>query len=177
MVSAQISWPWLVLGNAFARSIRSIQWYEFTGTLGGSLWIWAANLSAFGLMVSILEGTWFRWKGFAKWSSVIGTLLVFALPFAASAHLWHYFKEDSEGKVAVTIAQPNFDPYEKFTSLTQAQQTDVLLGQFSEALAAEDSSVAASTWRGLLIAPEPSPATSGSHASPILPLGSRSKSS
>ena len=154
MVSAQISWPWLVLGNAFARSIRSIQWYEFTGTLGGSLWIWAANLSAFGLMVSILEGTWFRWKGFAKWSSVIGTLLVFALPFAASAHLWHYFKEDSEGKVAVTIAQPNFDPYEKFTSLTQAQQTDVLLGQFSEALAAGDSSVAASTWRGLLIAPE-----------------------
>ena len=154
MVSAQISWPWLVLGNAFARSIRSIQWYEFTGTLGGSLWIWAANLSGFGLMVSILEGTWFRWKGFAKWSSVIGTLLVFALPFAASAHLWHYFKEDSEGKVAVTIAQPNFDPYEKFTSLTQAQQTDVLLGQFSEALAAEDSSVAASTWRGLLIAPE-----------------------
>ena len=145
MVSAQISWPWLVLGNAFARSIRSIQWYEFTGTLGGSLWIWAANLSAFGLMVSILEGTWFRWKGFAKWSSVIGTLLVFALPFAASAHLWHYFEEDSEGKVAVTIAQPNFDPYEKFTSLTQAQQTEVLLNQFESA---------ASTWRGLLIAPE-----------------------
>ena len=145
MVSAQISWPWLVLGNAFARSIRSIQWYEFTGTLGGSLWIWAANLSAFGLMVSILEGTWFRWKGFAKWSSIIGTLLVFALPFAASAHLWHYFEEDSEGKVAVTIAQPNFDPYEKFTSLTQAQQTEVLLNQFESA---------ASTWRGLLIAPE-----------------------
>ena len=137
MVSAQISWPWLVLGNAFARSIRSIQWYEFTGTLGGSLWIWAANLSGFGLMVSILEGTWFRWKGFAKWSSVIGTLLVFALPFAASAHLWHYFKEDSEGKVAVTIAQPNFDPYQKFTSLTQAQQTDVLLNQFDSVLAAD----------------------------------------
>ena len=154
MVSAQISWPWLVLGNAFARSIRSIQWYEFTGTLGGSLWIWAANLSAFGLMVSILEGTWFRWKGFAKWSSVIGTLLVFALPFAASAHLWHYFEEDSEGTVAVTIAQPNFDPYEKFTSLTQTQQTDILLGQFSEALEAEDSSAAADAWRGLLIAPE-----------------------
>ena len=147
MVSAQISWPWLVLGNAFARSIRSIQWYEFTGTLGGSLWIWAANLSAFGLMVSILEGTWFRWKGFAKWSSVIATLLVFALPFAASAHLWRSFEEDSEGTVAVTIAQPNFDPYQKFTSLTQEQQTDILLGQFEEALAADSSAT-------LLIAPE-----------------------
>ncbi|MBQ3710955.1 MAG: apolipoprotein N-acyltransferase [Bacteroidales bacterium] len=149
LVSAQISWPWLVLGNAFARSIRSIQWYEFTGTLGGSLWIWAANLSAFGLMVSILEGTWFRWKGFAKWSSVLGALLVFALPFAASAHLWRSFEEDSEGTVAVTIAQPNFDPYQKFTSLTQAQQTEILLGQFSEALA-EDSQATPV----LLIAPE-----------------------
>ena len=29
----QISWPWLVLGNAFARSTRLVQWYEYTGTL------------------------------------------------------------------------------------------------------------------------------------------------
>ena len=42
---AEISWPWLVLGNSFARSTASIQWYEYTGTLGGSLWIWAVNLS------------------------------------------------------------------------------------------------------------------------------------
>ena len=137
MVSAQISWPWLVLGNAFARSIRSIQWYEFTGTLGGSLWIWAANLSLFGLTVSILEGTWFRWKAFAKWSSVLAMVLIFALPFAASAHIWHYFEEDSNGSVLVLIAQPNFDPYEKFQSLTQEQQTEILLGQFEEALAAD----------------------------------------
>ena len=146
MVSSQISWPWLVLGNAFARSIRSIQWYEFTGTLGGSLWIWAANLAFFGLMVSILEGTWFRWKAFAKWGSAIATVLVFALPFAASAHIWHYFQEDSDGTVSVTIAQPNFDPYEKFQSLTQQQQTEILLGQFEETLA--DSCPT------LLIAPE-----------------------
>ncbi|MFA6593057.1 MAG: apolipoprotein N-acyltransferase, partial [Bacteroidales bacterium] len=33
--SAQISWPWLTLGNAFAGSTSLIQWYEFTGTLGG----------------------------------------------------------------------------------------------------------------------------------------------
>ena len=137
MISAQISWPWLVLGNAFATSIRSIQWYEFTGTLGGSLWVWAANLSFFGLMVSILEGTWFRWNKFAKWTSVLATALVFGFPFAASAHLWHHFQEDSEGAVAVTIAQPNFDPYEKFQSLAQKQQTEILLGQFEEALAAE----------------------------------------
>lgn len=50
---AEISWPWLVLGNSFARTTWAIQWYEFTGTLGGSLWIWACNLSIFGLLVSL----------------------------------------------------------------------------------------------------------------------------
>ena len=32
---AEISWPWLVLGNAFAGTSSLVQWYEFTGTLGG----------------------------------------------------------------------------------------------------------------------------------------------
>ena len=53
---AEISWPWLVLGNAFARSTWAVQWYEFTGALGGSLWIWAANLGIFGLMTALSDG-------------------------------------------------------------------------------------------------------------------------
>ena len=32
---AEISWPWLVLGNSFARTTWAIQWYEITGALGG----------------------------------------------------------------------------------------------------------------------------------------------
>ena len=55
---AQISWPWLVLGNAFARTLSMAQWYEFLGTLGGSLWIWACNLGMFGIMVSLSDGSW-----------------------------------------------------------------------------------------------------------------------
>ena len=164
MVSAEISWPWLVFGNAFAKSIKTIQWYEFTGTLGGSLWVWAANLSLFGLMVSILEGSWFRWNRFAKWSSVIGTVIVVVFPFAASAHLWHHFEEESEGKVNVLIAQPNFDPYQKFESMSQQQQNNILLAQFDSALTAmpapaeaeavTEKAAALNLWEGLLIAPE-----------------------
>lgn len=164
MVSAEISWPWLVFGNAFAKSIKTIQWYEFTGTLGGSLWVWAANFSLFGLMVSILEGGWFRWNRFAKWSSVIGTVIVVVFPFAASAHLWHHFEEESEGKVNVLIAQPNFDPYQKFESMSQQQQNNILLAQFDSALTAmpapaeaeavTEKAAALNLWEGLLIAPE-----------------------
>ena len=148
MVSAQISWPWLVLGNAFAKSIRSIQWYEYTGTLGGSLWVWAANLSLFGMLVNILEGTYFRWKKFAKAVAVTATVLVFAFPYAASAHIWHHFQEESNGSADVLIAQPNFDPYEKFQSLSQKEQTGILLGIIDSTLRGE------SRWEGLIVAPE-----------------------
>ena len=39
LTSAQISWPWLVLGNAFADTTSLVQWYSVLGTLGGSLWV------------------------------------------------------------------------------------------------------------------------------------------
>ena len=59
---AEISWPWLVLGNSFARTTWAIQWYEVTGILGGSLWVWLCNLSIFGMMTSLSDGGWFRWN-------------------------------------------------------------------------------------------------------------------
>lgn len=32
---AEITFPWLTLGNGFATNIRLVQWYEATGVLGG----------------------------------------------------------------------------------------------------------------------------------------------
>ena len=33
------SWPWLNLGNVFSENIYLIQWYEYTGIFGGTLWV------------------------------------------------------------------------------------------------------------------------------------------
>ena len=32
-----LSWPWLTLGNVFAMRPEYVQWYEFTGVLGGDI--------------------------------------------------------------------------------------------------------------------------------------------
>ena len=37
--------PWLDLGNGLSKDIMFIQWYEVTGTAGGTLWILISNLS------------------------------------------------------------------------------------------------------------------------------------
>ena len=43
----EISWSWLTLGNAFAQYPSWIQWYEYTGVFGGSLWILGVNILIF----------------------------------------------------------------------------------------------------------------------------------
>ncbi|MBC7607637.1 MAG: apolipoprotein N-acyltransferase, partial [Burkholderiales bacterium] len=44
------SWPWLNLGNGFADYPKWIQWYEYTGTFGGSLWVLVINAYGFELL-------------------------------------------------------------------------------------------------------------------------------
>ena len=77
---AEISWPWLVLGNSFARTTWAIQWYEITGALGGSLWIWACNLGLFGLLASLSDGSFFCWNRKAQAASLTGYAAILVIP-------------------------------------------------------------------------------------------------
>ena len=116
---AEISWPWLVLGNAFAETTSLIQWYSVTGHLGGSLWVWLANLSVFGLMVSLSDGRMSRWTSKARIAAFAGAAVAFFGPMVCSAFCR---PKAPEAMAEVVIGQPNFDPYHKFQSLTQEQQ-------------------------------------------------------
>lgn len=127
---AQISWPWLVLGNSFARTTSWIQWYEYTGTVGGSVWVWACNLAVFGLLMAFRSGSWKSFNIKAKTASVTGAILLFLAPPTVSLFLR---PEPSEGNLDVFIAQPNIDVYGKHGGLTQEEQTKTLIGLMEKA--------------------------------------------
>ena len=148
---AEISWPWLVLGNSFARTTWAIQWYEFTGTLGGSLWVWACNLGLFGLMTSLSDGRWNIWNAKAKTAAAAGYILILAVPVAVSACVGHKYKDAmTEGEQQpVVIVQPNIDPYNKFRAMSQDQQNAILEAQITEALESRTDSMPL-----LVVAPE-----------------------
>ena len=133
---AEISWPWLVLGNSFARSIGAIQWYEFTGALGGSLWIWASNLSIFGLLVSLSDGSWFTFNPKAKAASLIWIHLLLICPFIISTSIARKYQNAMEAgnQLETLIIQPNIDPYNKFEHLSQSQQNEILLTQIESSI-------------------------------------------
>ena len=131
---AEISWPWLVLGNSFARSIWAVQWYEFTGALGGSLWIWAANLGIFGLLVSLSDGRIFTWNWKAKTAAIAGLAGILTIPFVISPFIGRQYDMEAEEELPVVIVQPNIDPYNKFTAMTQDQQNAIVEAQLEKAL-------------------------------------------
>lgn len=133
LTAAQISWPWLVLGNSFATTVSLAQWYEFTGALGGSLWIWACNLGLFGLMVALSDGSWFRFNAKAKLAAAGGYLAILFVPMFLSMRMYNSYTETSD-PLDVVILQPNIDPYNKFQALSQDQQNVILLDQLGSAV-------------------------------------------
>lgn len=150
---AEISWPWLVLGNSFARTTWAIQWYEITGALGGSLWIWACNLSLFGILVSLSDGSWQeRFNIKAKTAAVSGYILLLILPVIASGIIGRKYEDAmlAPEQLPVLIMQPNIDPYNKFQAMTQDQQNAILEGQAADALKHRQDTAAPL----LIVAPE-----------------------
>ena len=137
LVSAEISWPWLVLGNAFAGDIGLIQWYEYTGVLGGSLWIWGVNLSIFGIMVAVAEGRWRKLLPKARYAALGGGLLLLLGPMIVSAVRWKTY-EETKDPLPVLVVQPNIDPYEKFKATLQDGYDVALCEAVEEALDSMD---------------------------------------
>ena len=151
---AEISWPWLVLGNSFARTTWAIQWYEITGALGGSLWIWLCNLSIFGLLVSLSDGSIWNWNLKAKSACAAGLAVLFAGPIIASGLIGNKYQDSMEAQenLDVLIVQPNIDPYNKFQAMTQAQQNGILLSLAEDQIKTRKGDTTAAPL--LILAPE-----------------------
>ncbi len=122
----QITWPWLILGNSFSTSIKHIQWYEFTGVLGGSLWILLTNMLIHRII--LLKN---RQKPIKVSVASVSVLILF--PTILSHILYTTYKE-TPAPAQFAVLQPNIDPYkDKFGGMNQMQQTGVLLDLAKEA--------------------------------------------
>jgi apolipoprotein N-acyltransferase len=100
--------PWLNLGNGLSKDFIFIQWYEFTGTGGGTLWILLSNF----LLARILIASS---KHAKNTTLLIFWLSVVSIPIIYSLVRYNSIRENSREPQEVVILQPNTDPYsEKF---------------------------------------------------------------
>jgi apolipoprotein N-acyltransferase len=121
-LNGELYWPWLDMGNGFANDIKLIQWYEFTGVLGGTVWCLTVNIILFYLMVSIQT----RKKNMMSIYS-ISLLLLISVPIIFSLNI--YYSDAGKGKSHnIVIVQPNINPFtEKFGGLSCKKQLDKIL--------------------------------------------------
>jgi len=126
------SWPWLNLGNGFSEYTSWIQWYEYTGTFGGTLWVWIVNMLVFQAVL------WFvRFRQSETKTSlslkiitrrVIFPVVVIAVPILISLIIKVVVSENFNNieSTQIVLVQPNIDPYlEKYDNGNNAVVTTI----------------------------------------------------
>lgn len=117
-----LSWPWLTLGNVFASRVEWVQWYEYTGTSGGSLWVLVVNVLFYLLLKGLNPSASQRIKQIA----FIAFMLI--TPIALSFVIQNKLKQTSSDNGSnIVIIQPNIDPYEKIATGSFEMQLQKLI--------------------------------------------------
>jgi len=104
-----LKFPWMTLGNGFAVSHKWVQWYEFTGVYGGTVWIWLCNICVFLFYTSLREARPRVYQ--VKVIAVLAAVLI--VPLCCSLFRYYSYKEQ-ESPSNIVVVQPNIDPYTKF---------------------------------------------------------------
>lgn len=144
-MQSDFSWPWLTLGNGFSHDVWAVQWYEWTGVFGGSLWVLVANLAIFEAL---------RMRSVR---AVVRAAAVVVVPMTLSLCIWLNYEPQGERTVTVSIVQPNVDCYDKFHGDDQAQIENIfaLLEEASpeaDYILLPETAMPGYYWEGLLSA-------------------------
>ncbi len=112
-----LSWPWLTLGNAFSGMPWYVQWYEITGTLGGTALILSVNVLVYHALMNDQSNAKRSW--IMRFRLPIGIVSVFGILSVLLGQLASDFVYQKKSKLKqpyrVVAIQPNYDPYdEKF---------------------------------------------------------------
>lgn len=124
-----LAFPWMTLGNGLSGMHQIVQWYEYTGVYGGSVWVLTSNILAFEMYKSFRQPQ----QSHSRIRHSLAWLLFIILPAGLSLGIYFRYTE-KKAPVNVVTVQPNIDPYDKFGSLSSAQQLNTLI-HLSDSLA------------------------------------------
>lgn len=116
-----LTWTWLTIGNVFAFNTNWIQWYEFTGTAGGTLWVLATNIFIFQVLKKNTTLKFFS-KPVLKIALFILVPITLSFLILISYTLKQANKKSDEAFKHVVVVQPNIDPYNAKFSLDYQTQ-------------------------------------------------------
>jgi apolipoprotein N-acyltransferase len=117
-----LNFPWMTLGNGFATTHSWIQWYEYTGVYGGTIWIWLLNIMLFLIYTGFREAQ----NKKTRVLLIAGSLVALILPLSFSLYRYSNYKEQLDPS-NIVVVQPNIDPYYKGGFIPVYQQIQTLI--------------------------------------------------
>lgn len=148
-----LSWSWLNLGNGFASYYKWIQWYEFTGTLGGTVWVLTVNILLYKVLQTIINIDKIKKQVISY--TIITTLVIF-VPIVVSYLIYFGYKE-GKNPVNIVVVQPNIDPYNEqyFLSPNVVMKkildlADEKIDRTTDFLVCPESAIQENVWEGQL---------------------------
>jgi apolipoprotein N-acyltransferase len=115
----QLTWPWLNIGNVFATTPKIVQWYEYTGAFGGTIWVSAVNF-LFYYFFNQLKQTCQEKKSASILSNLcalcasktfiilISTIIT---PILISFLIYHTYSIKQQNGIEAVIVQQNVDAW------------------------------------------------------------------
>ena len=100
-----IKWPWLNLGNVFSSCVHWVQWYEYTGVAGGTLWVLLVNI----LFTNIILSAKTR-EAKHTFINLCAEAAILILPILISNNVYKHY-EDRGTDTEVIVVQQNCDPW------------------------------------------------------------------
>ena len=132
-LNGEVTFTWLNLGNGFANDINLIQWYEYTGVPGGTMWVLIINILLFKITrIFFLERSLksLRLEVFLFIILLIGPIIYSGIRFVS-------YKETID-PCEIVVIQPNIDPYQKFNDILPEEQNKILFN-LSESLTTKNT--------------------------------------
>jgi apolipoprotein N-acyltransferase len=139
----ELSWPWLNLGHILGSSPKLIQWYEYSGVTGGSLWILLMNI----VIYIVIRNIWIKKESIkVQTPNFLFIGLAFVFPVISSLFIYYRYEEKTD-PVEIVVVQPNIEAHTEKFVLPAEYQLDKMLS-------AAESAVSANT--DLVVCPETS---------------------
>ncbi|MBO6024389.1 MAG: apolipoprotein N-acyltransferase [Bacteroidales bacterium] len=98
-------WPWLNLGHVFSSQVSWIQWYEYTGVAGGTLWVLLVNI----LITNIIQFFKAR-EAKSIVASIVLEAMILLVPIIISTRVYKHYEDKGED-TEVIVVQQNCDPW------------------------------------------------------------------
>ena len=95
-----MTFPWLLLGHGFSGDSWAVQWYEYTGIFGGTLWVLASNIAIFEVLRTRTT------------TAKVRAGMIVVIPVVVSIVLLLTYKP-SERTAQISVIQPNVPCYEQ----------------------------------------------------------------